>query len=88
MLSIKGKPPMFANQVKITTVLEKRTKGNSYNFEIEPAVGKTFVESLLPPGDPLFEAGKQCREMVKSGLAKAAYETQQKGEGNSDDDHF
>lgn len=71
----KVRPPLFAHKVRVTSVKEKNAKGEFFNFNLAPANGGV-AESLLPPGHPTLEAAKELRQMVDSGAAKAAYETQ------------
>ena len=77
MYMIKGQPPLFAHRVKIVTVSEKNKKGSYYNFQFNPLKGDT-MSSLIDPateGNLLMQA-KDFRDMVVSGAAKAAFETQ------------
>jgi len=58
-----GRVPLFANRVRLTTVLEKNSAGQPYyNFAYAPAVGKSFLESLLPPDSPFFLSAKKFRD--------------------------
>jgi hypothetical protein len=71
--------PLFANRLQITSVPQKNNKGSFYNFKIEPA-GEDVESSLLPPvvdgePNPIMLAAKEFREQVKSGIARAAYES-------------
>ena len=70
----KVRPPLFAHTVKLTTELEHRPGGDSYNVVLNPAKGDVAA-SLLPPGHPALEAAKNLRDMVISGGARAAYES-------------
>lgn len=70
----KVRPPLFAHSVKLTTEIEHRAKGDSFNVVLNPAKGDVAA-SLLPPGHPALEAAKSLRDMVQSGGARAAYET-------------
>jgi hypothetical protein len=63
-------PPLFAHRLKISTIKEKSTKGDFYNFSIEPANGD-IRESLLPVDHPAFLAAKTCGELVAKGAVKA-----------------
>lgn len=77
MYTMKGKPPMFANRAKIRTIKQKNDFGTFYNFRIDP-YDKTWVKSLIDPvaGKELLTEGRDFREMVTSGMARAAFETQ------------
>jgi hypothetical protein len=81
----KIKPPMFAHLTRLTSVADKNNKGKFFNVSLTPANG-TVKDSLLPPSDPRFESAAACKEMVDSGAARAAYETQQAaGTGTTDE---
>lgn len=90
MYTLKGKPPLFANRARITTVKQKNDHGTFYNFRIDP-IGDTWLSSLLNPGDAaqaaLLVEGSEFREMVVSGMAKADFNTQNAATGaRSDND--
>jgi hypothetical protein len=74
--TMKGKPPMWASRARIRTVKQKNEHGTFYNFRIEPQGGETWRHSLIDPAGELFAAAKEFREMAQSGMARAAYETQ------------
>jgi len=80
---VKGRPPLFAFKLAITTVAEKNTKGDFFNFKIVPANGSA-VDSLIDPASDLFAAGKAFKEQVVSGKAKVDHSKSSAG-GNADD---
>jgi hypothetical protein len=69
-------PPLFANLTRIKSFKDKNPKGEFYNFELVPAVGGDLKASLLAPSDPRFVAAVDCKKMVESGVARAAFESQ------------
>lgn len=71
----KQRPPLFAHRVRLTTRPDKNNKGNFFNIALAPANG-TVSDSLLPPGDARLEAAKALKDMVESGIASAAYDSQ------------
>ncbi len=76
----KGNPPLFAHRVRLTSVPDSNKKGNFYNFEVQPAVDNDVGESLIPPTldgepNPLLVAAKQFQQQIRSGAARAAYES-------------
>ena len=81
----KVTPPIFAHKLKITTVSEKNSKGNFYNFNIGSAAG-SLKEGLLSPEDELFQEAHQLRQMVDAGKAKANYDSQNEAAGEGSDD--
>jgi hypothetical protein len=82
MYMIKGKPPLFANRCILRTTKQKNNKGTFYNFEIKP-LRDNWVSSLIDPKTEaeLLVQAKTFREMVMSGAAKAAFDTQNKASG-------
>lgn len=86
MYMIKGQPPLFANRARLQTVKQKKDKFTFYNFKITP-IGNSWAESLIDPksedGKALLQAGKEFKDMVTSGIAKAAFETQESASGGS-----
>ena len=76
----KVRPPLFAHRVKLTTSKEKNNKGEFYNLAINPAE-TDLTASLLSPDDPRFMAAKECKRMVESGMARAAYDSQDNAGG-------
>lgn len=82
MYTLKGKPPMFANRARIRTVKQKNEHGTFYNFRIDPLMA-TWVKSLIDPVKEaaLIKEAAEFREMVTSGMARAAFETEKSAEG-------
>ncbi len=93
--TFKGKPPLFAHRLRVMTVGEKNQYGAFKNFKIEPVNGD-IPSSLVPPKlddqpHPILLHGRQLMEQVRSGLARAAFESQTAagtGDGGSGDDVF
>lgn len=86
--SVKGvQAPLFANRLRITTVVEKNPKGTFSNLRLDPAVksgggpADDVVSSLIPAKlndgpHPLLLEGKKLLEMVRGGVAKADFNSQ------------
>jgi hypothetical protein len=75
----KGRPPLFANRLRITSVPDKNNKGSFFNFAITPIHG-TVGPSLIPPAlddqpHPLLVFGQQLGEQVRSGARRMADES-------------
>lgn len=70
----KFNPAMFAHLVRVTTAEHKYPAGESFNYVLKPAKG-SIRESLLSAKDPRYIAGKDLRDLVNQGIAKAAMET-------------
>lgn len=84
MRLLKGKPPIFANRAKITTIKQKNEHGTYHNFKIEPFLGGDWASSLIDPttdGNLLAEA-VEFQKLVLSGMARAAFDTQTEGVGS------
>lgn len=77
MYTIKGQPPLFANRAKIKTVKQKNKAHTFYNLKIEPLKDK-WTTSLINPATEgnLLQEAKAFKEMVVSGMAKAAFDQQ------------
>jgi len=82
---IPAKPPLFAHRIRVASFKDKNKKGDFYNFVLshaeadektEKGIVPAILKSLMTPDDPRYQAGKQCKELVESGMAKASYETQ------------
>lgn len=71
----KFKPPLFSHVVQLTTVKEKNAKGEFYNIKLSPAKGEV-KSSLIGRDDPRYQAAKEFKELIESGKATAAYESQ------------
>jgi hypothetical protein len=75
----KGRPPLFANRLRITSVAEKNNHGAFFNFDIKPVQGGVGP-SLIPPvlGEeqhPLLVFGQQLGEQVRTGARRMADES-------------
>ncbi len=85
MYTLKGKPPIFANRARIRTVKQKNDFGTFFNFCIDP-LRETWSKSLIDPitSKGLLTEASEFREMVTSGMARAAFETEHStGDGGS-----
>jgi len=78
---VKGRPPLFAFKLRITTVAEKNAKGTFHNFKIVPANGDA-VSSLMAPDSVLVLAAKEFKDQVSQGKAKIDHSGSAKGEGS------
>lgn len=90
MYKLKGQPPLYANRARIKTFKDSNDKGTYANYRIEP-LAADWKQSLIPPKDengnknPLLIKGKEFQELVTSGAAKAAFETEKAAESDEDD---
>jgi hypothetical protein len=72
--SVKGRPPLFAHRIQITTKAEKNKAGQPYrNFDIRPALG-TVAESMIQPDNPLLSTGLALHQAITGGKARAVSE--------------
>jgi hypothetical protein len=81
---VKGRPPLFAFKLRITTVAEKNTKGTFHNFKLAPANGNA-VDSLIAPDHPFFAVAKEFKDQVAEGNAKVNHGGAQAGEGGGEE---
>lgn len=94
LFMLKGKPPIFVNRAILKSDKQKNDKGTFYNAKFVPA--STDWKTSLIPNTPefkeLIDEAKSFRAMVLSGMAKAAFETQNvagdTGSGNTEDAPF
>lgn len=73
----KGRPPIFANRAKISTVKQKNDSGTFFVYGVAP-FADTWRESLIRPdeeGMKLLEEAKSFRDMIKQGLAKPDFDS-------------
>lgn len=82
MYTLKGKPPIFANRAVLRTLKQKNEKGSFFNFRIDP-LNETWARSLIDPATSadLLKEANDFREMVVSGMARAAFETERSATG-------
>lgn len=76
--------PLFAHRILLTTALENRTGGDSFNFRSTPAVNKSVAESLIPMYledgktiHPMMEMGAAFLQEIRSGARKADHNSSQ-----------
>lgn len=69
-------PAMWAHVWMIRSVPQTNDKGKFWNYApIGLVRGENPRDSLILPDDPLFAAGKEFSEMVRTGQARADYDT-------------
>ncbi len=75
----KVNPPLFANRSRLKTFKRTTDAGTWYNFQIEP-FNETWAQGALNPGVEaernLMVDAKDFLEMVQSGMARAAFDTE------------
>lgn len=78
----KQRPPVFAHKVRLGSKDDKNKGGDEFkNFTLQPAIERSMELSLLMPDSPVLARAKELKEMVESGMVKAAEDTQTKAEG-------
>lgn len=70
--------PLFAHRYRLKTVSEKNSKGSFYNWDIAYD-GANAMEARLAPDSEIVESAVSIRELLDSGKARAAYESQAPG---------
>lgn len=78
--TFKGRPPLFANRLRVCVSQEKNNSGTFFNFDIRPVKGGVG-ESLIPPKHPLLVLGQQLNKSVFAGERRMADESVDVGEG-------
>jgi hypothetical protein len=94
LFMLKGKPPIFVSRAILKTDKQKNDKGTFFNAKFVP-VAADWRSSLIPNTPDykeLIEEAKSFRAMVLSGMAKAAFDTQNAagdtGSGNTEEAPF
>jgi hypothetical protein len=64
-------PPLFSHRLRLTTALETRPDGESFNYRIAPMSG-SLRESQIPSDHPLARVALENYKDVSSGKVKAA----------------
>jgi len=80
---VKGRPPLFAFRMLITTKPEKNAKGSFYNFKIVPAKGDA-ISSLMAPDCDIVLAAKEFKDQASQGKAKVDHGGSAAGDGGSE----
>ena len=85
-------PPMFAHRFRIRTRHQENNKGTWHGLNITFANEgdpkkhiSPAMASRLPVDSELYQAAKQCRELVLEEGMKVSYETSGKGGEGGDD---
>lgn len=73
--------PLFAHRYRLKTVSEKNNKGQFFNWDIT-FDGDNALACRIPPSDPLFQAALGVKDLLDTGKARAAYESQTPGSGD------
>lgn len=73
-------PPLFAHRFSLTTLKEKNTQGEFFNFNVS-FDGVDAAACRLAPDDPVFQEAVGLRKMVQEGAAKADFSKQNVGGG-------
>jgi hypothetical protein len=80
-------PPLFAHRYRITTQSEKNAKGSFFNFQID-FDGEDASKCRLATTDAHFQEAVSFFELLKEGKIKAAFDTQEKSDGEEEDIPF
>ena len=89
--TIKGRPPLCAFRLAITSFDDKDKKGHNFkNFKIDFAGGNLASSANLPTNEykGLLAEGKALVDAVRGGLARAAYDTQTVEPGAAESEPF
>ena len=75
--------PLFAHRYRLKTVSEKNNKGQYFNWDIA-FDGTNAVEARLLPDNPVFQQAVAIKQLLESGKARAAYESQTPGSADEE----
>ena len=84
-------PPMWAHRWRLKTTFQKNKRGEYYGWNLTLAIKKPDgseddkLKSLIRMNTPLYAAGRQFWEQIKSGKAKADYARADDGVAAGDD---
>lgn len=83
-------PPFYANPTRVRTYKDHNNQGQTFfNYRLDPN-GANWAEGVLSPADEraraLMTDAKDLIEMIQSGLARAAFETQEATTGEAEVD--
>lgn len=67
--------PLFAHRYRLKTVGEKNPKGSFHNWDIA-FDGANALEARLPPDSDIVQAAVAVKDLLDTGKARAAYESQ------------
>lgn len=72
MRSIKGRPPIFANRLRLESFLDRSKRNGKmfFNTKISFAIDNNDLKSLLPSDSPLLRAGNGLHTLVTGGKVK------------------
>jgi len=86
MYTIKGRPPIFANRVHVSTVKQKNESGTYFNYKIGP-MNESWRSSLIDPSKQmeLLTEAKEFGDMIENGLARADFASAETGISDSGD---
>jgi len=82
----KGRPPIFANRAKVSTLKQKNESGTFFIYAIAP-LNDTWRESLIPPdteGMKLLKEAQEFRKMIHEGLARPDFDSVAKSGSDAD----
>lgn len=85
MRQVKGRPPIFAFKLKITTISEKNKHGSFHNFKIGFANGSA-VDSLMAPDHAFVLAGQEFKVQIADGKAKVDHGGGNTGSSSGDNE--
>ena len=80
-------PPLFANEVAVTTVAKSNPKGESFVFHFSPSKG-SYRESLLDPAGLVYQHASALAGAFASGEVKVNYDQTAAAEDNEEEPPF
>ena len=72
-------PPLFSHRYRLKTMSDKNKKGTFANWDAVVFDGENAADARLLSTDPLFQAANNIKNLIQTGKARAAVETQTPG---------
>lgn len=83
MEGLRNHPPLYAFRTRVFTFEDKGKAGDLFhNWRFAP-LGDNWLESLIPPGDPLLLEAREFARQVNAGTVKVDYEGEGHGVGDT-----
>lgn len=82
----KFNPSINAHVIRVSTVKQKNSKGEFWNFQLSSAVDNNMIASLMTADDPRYQAARDVRELVNADKVQASYEDNVGRDDVADDD--
>lgn len=73
----RKQPPLFAHRIRLGSKDDKNKSGQEFkNITLRPAKGTVKESMVLDPTDEVFQSAAGLQEMIRSGTARADFESE------------